>query len=124
MEKTLFEQIGGTYTRQGDHLLPDLTSAPQEIRSVGIWGERRKRYLKEHHRVLYYNLLTSEKLQVHLANVDKQAQEMFERLTQQMAERQGVTEALKAADTMAWVRRINNIQARAREIVYSEVIFA
>lgn len=124
MEKSLFEQIGGTYTQQGDYLLSNLGLSPQEERYIGVWGERRRRYLEEHHRVLYYNLLSSGKLHSHLADVEEQVQEMFERLTKQMAERQGVTEALKTSDMMAWVGRMNNIQARVREIVYSEVIFA
>lgn len=124
MEKTLFEQMGGTYTRQGDYLLPDLSLVPQEERSIGVWGERRRKYLKEHRRVLYYSLLTSGKLQAHLADVEEQAQEMFERLTKQMAEKQGATEALKAADMMAWVGRMNNIRNATEEAIYNEIIYA
>ena len=124
MEKTLFEQMGGTYTRQGDYLLPDLSLVPQEDRHIGVWGERRRKYLKEHRRVLYYNLLTSGKLQAHLADVEEQAQEMFERLTKQMAEKQGATEALKAADMMAWVGRMNNIRNATEEAIYNEIIYA
>lgn len=124
MEKTLFEQMGGTYTRQGDYLLPDLSLVPQEERPIGVWGERRRKYLKEHRRVLYYSLLTSGKLQAHLADVEEQAQEMFERLTKQMAEKQGATEALKAADMMAWVGRMNNIRNATEEAIYNEIIYA
>lgn len=124
MEKTLFEQLDGTYTRQGDYLLPDLTSAPQEERSIGVWGQRRRKYLKEHHRVLYYNLLTSGKLQSHLADVEEQAQEMFDRLTGQMAEKQGVTKAVKASDMMAWVGKMNNIRSAVEEVIYNEIIYA
>lgn len=124
MEKTLFEQMGGTYTRQGDYLLPDLSLVPQEERPIGVWGERRRKYLKEHRRVLYYSLLTSGKLQAHLADVEEQAQEMFERLTKQMAEKQGATEALKAADMMAWVGRMNNIRNATEEATYNEIIYA
>ena len=124
MEKTLFEQMGGTYTRQDDYLLPDLSLVPQEERHIGVWGERRRKYLKEHRRVLYYNLLTSGKLQAHLADVEEQAQEMFERLTKQMAEKQGATEALKAADMMAWVGRMNNIRNATEEAIYNEIIYA
>lgn len=124
MEKTLFEQVGGTYTRQGDYLLPDLSLVPQEERPIGVWGERRRKYLKEHRRVLYYSLLTSGKLQAHLADVEEQAQEMFERLTKQMAEKQGVTEALKVADMMAWVGRMNNIRNATEEAIYNEIIYA
>lgn len=122
MEKSLFTQMDGTYTRQGDYLLPDLIMLHQETRNIGVWGEQRKRYLKEHHRVLYYNLLTSGKLLAHLADVEGQAQEMFERLTKQMAEKQGVTEALKARDMMAWVGCMNNIQQRVTEIVSEEIL--
>lgn len=114
--------MGGTYTRQGDYLLPDLSTTPQEEQSIGVWGRRRKQYLKEHHRVLYYNLLTSGKLQSHLVDVEEQAQEIFERLTKQMAEKQGVTEALKARDMMAWVGCMNNIQQRVTEIVSEEIL--
>lgn len=124
MEKTLFEQMGGTYTRQGDYLLPDLSLVPQEERPIGVCGERRRKYLKEHRRVLYYSLLTSGKLQAHLADVEEQAQEMFERLTKQMAEKQGATEALKAADMMAWVGRMNNIRNATEEATYNEIIYA
>lgn len=124
MEKTVFEQFGGTYTRQGDYLLPDLSLAPQEGRSIGVWGERRRKHLKEHHRVLYYNLLTSGELQAHLADIEEQAQEMFERLTKQMAEKQGVTEALKANDMMAWVGHMNNIRNAAEEVINSDIIYA
>ena len=123
MEKSLFKQMDGTYTQQGDYLLPDLILPPQEARSVGVWGERRWRYLKEYHRVLYYNLLTGGKLQAHLADVEEQAQEMFDRLTEQMAKRWGVTEALKAADMMAWVGKMNNMRNAAEEVINSDIIY-
>ena len=122
MKKALFEQFGGTYTCQGDYFLPDLILPQQETRNIGVWGKRRRKYLKERHRVLYYNLLTSGKLQAHLADIEEQAQEMFERLTRQMTERQGLTEALKAADMIAWVGKINNIRACANEIVINDII--
>lgn len=124
MEKTLFEQMGGTYTRQGDYLLPDLSPVPQEEQPIGVWGERRRKYLKEHRRVLYYSLFTSGNLHSHLADVEGQAQEMFEQLAKQMAEKQGVTEALKAGDMMAWVRKMNNIRNAAEEAIYNEIIYA
>ena len=124
MEKSLFDQMGGTYTRQGDYCLPNFALPSQEERHIGVWGERRRKYLKEHRRVLYYNLLTSGKLQAHLADVEEQAQEMFERLTKQMAEKQGATEALKAADMMAWVGRMNNIRNATEEAIYNEIIYA
>lgn len=122
MGKTLFEQMGYTYSQQGDYLLPDLALPPQEARPVGVWGQRRKRYLKDYHRVLYYNLLTQGKLFSHLADVEERAQAMFEHLTEQMAKRQGVTEALKASDMMAWVGRMNNIRAYANEIVINSIV--
>lgn len=124
MEKTLFEQMGGTYTRQGDYLLPDLSPVPQEEQPIGVWGERRRKYLKEHRRVLYYSLFTSGNLHSHLADVEGQAQEMFEQMAKQMAEKQGVTEALKAGDMMAWVRKMNNIRNAAEEAIYNEIIYA
>lgn len=122
MKKALFEQLGGTYTCQGDYFLPDLILPQQETRTIGVWGERRRKYLKEHHRVLYYNLLTSGKLQAHLADVEEQAQEMFERLTRQMTEKQGVTETLRASNMLAWARQLNNIRACANEIVINDII--
>lgn len=124
MEKTLFEQMGGTYTRQGDYLLPDLSPVPQEEQPIGVWGERRRKYLKEHRRVLYYSLFTSGNLHSHLADVEGQAQEMFEQMAKQMAEKQGVTEALKAGDMIAWVRKMNNIRNAAEEAIYNEIIYA
>lgn len=122
--KSLFEQQGGTYTQQGDFLLPNLALPTEDERSIGIWGQRRLRHLKQHHRVLYFNLLTSGKLHSHLADTEEQAQELFSRLVNEYAKRENVTEQLKAADQMAWVQRMNNIQARVREIVNSEVLFA
>lgn len=123
IKKAMFEQMGGTYTQQGDYLLPDLALPPQETHPVGVWGQRRKRYLKEHHRVLYYNLLTQGKLHSHLADVEKQAQSMFDRLTEQMAKQQGVTETLKASDMMVWVGRMNNIRSRITEIINNNMIY-
>ena len=123
MEKSLFEQIGGTYTQVGDYLLPDLTLPPEEERPIGVWGQRHARYLKEHRKVLYVNLLTSGKLNSHLAEIDKQAEDMFLRLVKEMAEREDVTEKLKATDQMAWVQRMNNIRNRATEIVNAELIY-
>ena len=119
--KSIFEQIGGTYTMQGDCRLPNLT-LPAEERHIGVWGQRRLRYLKQHHKVLYYNLLTSGKLHSHLADVEKEAQSLFSRLVKEYAEKEGVTEQLKSIDQMAWVRRMNNICERATEVVNSEVV--
>ena len=124
MEKSIFEQIGGTYTQQGDYILPNLILSAEEGKQyIGLWGQRHRRYLKQHHRILYYNLLTSGKLNAHLAEIDQQAEEIFFRLIKQMANREGVTEQLKAKNQMEWVRRMNNIRNRAMEIVYTKVIY-
>lgn len=123
MEKSLFEQIGGTYTQQGDYLLPNLVLLAEDERPIGIWGQRRLRYLKQHHRILYYNLLTSGKLLSHLADVEEQAEALFSRLVNEYAEREDVDEYLKATNQIEWVQRMNNIKARVREIVNSEVVF-
>ena len=120
--KSIFEQSGGTYTMQGDYCLPNLYLPPEEERPIGIYGQRRLRYLKQHHKVLYYNLLTSGKLHSHLADVEKEAQSLFSRLVKEYAEKEGVTEQLKSIDQMAWVRRMNNICERATEVVNSEVV--
>ena len=121
--KSLFEQMGGTYTLQGDYYLPNLTLPIEENKPIGIWGQWHLRYLKQHRKVLYTNLLTSGKLKSCLANIDEQAETMFFRLVEQMAQRNGVTESLKASDQMAWVQMMNNIRNAAREIVYAELIY-
>ena len=124
MTDTLFEQLGGTYTQTGDYLLPDLSlPAEKEPGNVGVWALRHKRYLKQHHKVLYYSLLTSGKLHSHLADIEEQAQQLFLRLVKEYAEKEAVTEQLKAADPMVWVRQMNNIRNRATEIVNNEVIY-
>lgn len=120
--KSIFEQSGGTYTMQGDYRLPNLTLPAEEERPIGVWGQRRLRYLKQNHKVLYYNLLTSGKLHSHLADTEEQAQALFSRLVNQLAEKEGVTEQLKATNQMAWVRKMNNIRERATEVVNSEVV--
>ena len=124
MEKSLFEQLGGTYTRVGNYLLPNLTIPEEEQKPIGIWGQRHARYLKRYHKILYYNLLSSGKLNAHLAEIDRQAEEMFFRLVKQMAEREGVTEQLKAQNQMEWVGRMNNIRNGVAEIIYAEIIFS
>lgn len=124
MGKSLFEQMGGTYTQQGDYILPNLTLPTEEKQSNGIWGQRHARYLKQHHRILYYNLLTSGKLNAHLAEIDQQAEEIFFRLIKQMANREGLTEQLKAENQMEWVRRMNNIRSSITEIINAELIYA
>lgn len=120
--KSIFEQFGGAYTMQGDYRLPNITLPAEEERPIGVWGKRRLRYLKQHHKALYYNLLTSGKLHSHLADTEEQAQELFSRLVKEYAEKEGVMEQLKATDQMAWVRRMNNISSQVREIVNQEVI--
>lgn len=121
--KSIFEQSGGTYTMQGDYRLPNLTLPAEEKHSIGVWGQRRLRYLKQHHKVLYYNLLTSGKLHSHLADTEEQAHQLFLRLVKEYAATEGITEQLKAADQMAWVRQMNNIHSRATEIVNADVVF-
>lgn len=123
MAKTIFEQMGGTYTMQGDYCLPNLTLLAKEERPIGVWAQRRRQYLKQHHKILYYNLLTSGKLRSHLADVEKEAQSLFLRLVKEYAEREGVTEQLKAENPMEWVRRTNNIRERVTEVVTAEMIF-
>ncbi len=125
MAKTIFEEMGGAYVRQGDYLLPCLSlPTEKENKPIGVWGQRHLRYLKQHRRVLYTNLLTSGKLNSYLADIDEQAEDLFFRLVKQIAEREDITEQLKAENALEWVRRMNNIRACAREIVEREIIFA
>jgi len=121
--KSLFEQMGGTYHEENGYLIPNLTLPDEEQEEIGVWGQRHLRYIKQNHKVRYANLLTSGKLNGYLADIDKQAEDMFFRLVKQMAEREGVTEQLKADNQMEWVARMNNIRSRATEIVNAEVIF-
>lgn len=124
MNNTLFEQFSGTYTRQGDYLLSNLTlPAKEETSYIGVWGQHRLNYLKRHRKVLYYNLLTSGKLHSHLADTEEQAQQLFSRLVKQYAEKEGVTKQLKATNMMLWVRKMNNIRSRVTEIVNNEIIY-
>ena len=123
MERSLFEQYGGSYTKVGDYLLTNLTIDESEQQPIGKYGRMRKHYLKEHRRVLYTNLLVTGKLDQHLAEIDKACEERMELLTSQMAKREGVTEALKAANQMEWVRRMNSIRNRAEEIVLHELVY-
>ena len=124
MAKTIFEQMGGTYTMQGDYRLPDLTLPTEEERPIGVWGQRRLRYLKQHHKILYYNLLTSGKIHSHLTDVEEEAQSLFLRLIKEYAEQEGLTEQLKAENPMEWVQKVNNIRSRAAETVCADLIFA
>ena len=121
--KTLFEQLGGTYTIQGDYRLPNLTVEETDTRPIGVWGQRRLHYLKHHRKVLYYNLLTSGKLHSHLADVEEQAQELFEHLICDLSAKEGITEQLKADNQMQWVSKMNNIRDRINEIIYKELIY-
>ena len=121
--KSLFEKSGGTYTMQGDYRLPNLTLPAEDERPIGVWGQHRLRYLKQHHRVLYYNLLTSGKLHSHLADVEEEAQILFSRLVKEYAEKEGVTEQLKATDQMARVRKMNNIRECVFNYVNTEFIY-
>ena len=120
--KSIFEQIGGAYTMQGDYRLPNISLPAEDERPIGVWGQRRLNYLKHHRKVLYYNLLTSGKLHSHLADTEEQAQALFSRLVKEYAEKEEVTEQLKATDQMAWVRRMNNIRSRVNELVVKEII--
>lgn len=124
MEKSLFEEMGGRYERQGDYLIPCLTLPAEEEQPIGVWGERHLRYLKEYRKVTYTNLLISGRLNAYLTEIDKQAQERFERLIEDMKQAQGITERLKAENALEWVGRMNNIRACAMEIVNEEIIFA
>ena len=124
MNNTLFEQFGGTYTQQGDYLLPNLTlPAEAETGYIGVWWQRRLTYLKHHRKVLYCNLLTSGKLHSHLADTEEQAQQLFLRLVKDFAEKENVTEKLKSTDIMLWVQKMNNIRNRAMEVVNCGLIF-
>lgn len=116
------EKTGINYTLQGDYYLPDLALPAEEQQPIGIWGQRHLRHIKQNQRVLYTNLLTSGKLNSYLADINRQAEEMFSRLVKQMAEREGVTEKLKADNQMAWVGRMNDIRSRATEIVNNDLI--
>lgn len=124
MAKTIFEEMGGTYTQVGDYLLPDLKLPEEDQQPIGVWGQRHRRYLKEHRRATYAILLTSEKLNSYLSDIDRQAEELFSRLVKHMAEVEGVTEQLKADNQMEWVCRMNNIRSRAMEMVNNDLIYA
>ncbi len=125
MAKTIFEEMGGTYVRQGDYFIPCLTlPAEKENKPIGVWGQRHKRYLREHKRATYTTLLTSGKLNSYLADIDEQAEEMFSRLVKEYADRQGVTERLKAENQLLWVGKMNNIRACVRGVVEREIIYS
>lgn len=122
--KTIFENNGGTYTQVGDYLLPNLSLPVEEKETnISVWAMRHKRYLKQNHKVRYYNLLTSSKLNLYLVDIDKQAQNLFSRLVKDLAEKENVTEKLKSDNSMLWVQKMNNIRNRAKEIVNEQIIF-
>ena len=124
MTNTIFEQMGGTYTQVGDYMSPDLLPAEEEKEAhIGIWGLRHKRYLKQNHKVLYYNLLTSGKLNSYLTDIEQQAQDLFLWLVKELAEKENVNEELKAENLMLWVQKMNNIRNRAIEVVNTKLIF-
>lgn len=124
MKETIFEQMGGTYTQQGDYYLPNLVlPTEKETRPIGLWGQRHLRYLKEYHRITYANLLTSGKLNSYLSDIDEQAKEMFSRLVKHMAAHESVTEQLTAENQMEWVGAMNSIWHRATEIVQAKIIY-
>ena len=123
MKKTIFEEMGGTYIRHGDYFIPCLTLTEEEQRFIGVWGQRHKHYLKEHKEAVYITLLTSGRLNSYLADIEEQAQERFERSVEQMKQVQGITEQLKADDTLEWIGRMNNVQVCARESVDKEIIY-
>ena len=123
MEKTIFEELGGRYERQGDYLIPCIALPAEKEQPIGLFGRRHLDYLKQHRRVTYINLLTSGRLNSYLADIDRQAQERLERLTEGMKQAQG-TEQLKAENALEWVGRMNNIRACAMEIVNTEIIYA
>ena len=124
MAKSLFEQLGGTYRKESDYLIPCLTVPAEEEQPIGVWGQRHLDYLKQYRKVTYTNLLTSGRLNIYLADIDRQAQERFEKLIEGMKQAQGITERLKEENALEWTGRLNNIRACAREIVNEEIIFA
>ena len=124
MEKRIYnEQTGISYTLQGDYYLPNLALPEQDDEPIGLWGQRHLKYIKQHRKILYINLLTSGKLKGYLADLNEQAEDMFSRLVKQTAEREGVTEQLKADNQMDWIARMNNIRNRATEIVNNDWIY-
>lgn len=125
MEKRIYdEQNGLWYELQGDYYLPCLSLLEEEHKAIGVWGQRHLRYIKEHKRAFYANLLTSYKLNSYLTDIDKQAKEMFSRLVEELTEKENVTEKLKAENSMLWVQRMNNIRNRATEVVNADLIYA
>ena len=124
MEKVIYDKKNGLwYELQGDYYIPCLKLPKEEQQPIGVWGQWHLRYIKQNRKALYLNLLTSGKLNGYLADLDKQAEEMFSQFVKQMAEREGVTEQLKADNQMEWVARMNNVRSRATEIVNHDIIY-
>lgn len=124
MVQSIFEEMGGRYERQGEYILPCLTIPPEPEQPIELFGRRHLDYLREYRKITYTNLLTSGRLNAYLADIDRQAQERLLLLTKQIAEQENVTEQLKADNAMLWVQKMNEIQSRVREIIYSEIIYA
>lgn len=122
MKQTIYEEMGGSYSIVGDYRLPDLAMSEAEL-NIGPWGQRHLRYLRQHRRICYVNLLTTGRLPAYLAEVDWQAQEMFTLLTEQYATAEGVTEQLKAENQLEWVRLMNSIREWVTELVHLELIY-
>ena len=124
MDKYIYDESNGLwYELQDEYYLPCLTLPPEEEKPIGIWGQRHLRYIRQHRKVFYTNLLTNGRLNSYLADIDRQAEALFLRLVKQMADAEGITETLKASDQMKWVRRMNSCRDRATEIVYHQVIY-
>lgn len=121
--ETIFENNSGTYKIQGNYLLPNLALQDEAQYSIGVWGMRHKRYLKQHHKVIYYNLLTAGKLNSYLADIDKRARFMFGNTVKSLAEKENVTEKLKLENAMLWAQKMNSIRNRATEIINNQIIF-
>ena len=121
--KNIYEEAGGTYTRQGDYELPNLKVSPEKEIEIGVWGQRYRRYLNQYHKIRYYNLLTSGTLNGHLAEVDQQAEQMFRSLVSAFSKQENITERLKANRPMEWMQKMNSIRNRAAEIVNNELIY-
>ncbi|MZL70362.1 TnpV protein [Bittarella massiliensis (ex Durand et al. 2017)] len=121
--KSIYEEAGGTYTWQGDYELPNLIIPPEKEIEIGVWGQRHRRYLKQYHKIRYYNLLTAGTLNGHLAEIEQQAERMFQSLVSALSNQENVTEKLKANHPMEWVQKMNSIRNRATEIVNSELIY-
>ena len=124
MAKTIYEQLSGTYHEENGYLIPNMKLPAEEGQAIGIWGQWHLCYLKQHHIFTYTNLLTSGSLNAYLADIDRQAQERFERLIEGMKQAQDITERLKEENALEWTRRLGNIRACAREIVSKEIVYA